>query len=71
MVMPVAATLMLTVHAAGLSVAEIVTVAGDVLTLAGVDVVDGTPVLDVKPYLPFADSVPRAVAPPWVSRILA
>ena len=46
------------------------TVDGDIIVLAGADVVDGTPVLDVKPYLPFADGVPGAFAPPWV-RILS
>ena len=46
--------------------AEIVAVDGDTITLAGADVVNGTPVLDVKPYLPFADGVPGATAPPWV-----
>jgi len=51
-------------------VAEIVAVEGDALTLAGADVVDGTPVLDVKPYLPFADGVPGATAPPWVRCLL-
>jgi tRNA-Thr(GGU) m(6)t(6)A37 methyltransferase TsaA len=30
------------------------------LALSGVDLLDGTPVLDVKPYLPYADSIPRA-----------
>lgn len=30
------------------------------LHLKGVDFLDGTPVLDVKPYLPYADSIPRA-----------
>lgn len=30
------------------------------LHLSGVDMMDGTPVLDIKPYLPFADSVPGA-----------
>ena len=30
------------------------------------DVVDGSPVLDVKPYLPFCESVSGAVAPEWV-----
>ena len=34
---------------------------GPVLELSGVDVVDGTPVLDVKPYLPYADTVEGAV----------
>lgn len=38
------------------------------LTLAGCDVVDGTPVLDVKPYVPFCDAVPNARAPVWVRK---
>ncbi len=32
------------------------------LHLEGVDLLDGTPVLDVKPYLPYADSIPHAQA---------
>lgn len=39
---------------------------GRTIVVAGADVVDGSPVLDVKPYLPFCDSVPDAVAPSWV-----
>ena len=38
------------------------------LTLAGCDLVDGTPVLDVKPYVPFCDAVPNARAPVWVRK---
>lgn len=34
---------------------------GDVLVVAGVDLLDGTPIYDVKPYIPYADSVPDAV----------
>lgn len=30
------------------------------LHLAGADLVDGTPVLDLKPYLPYADAIPEA-----------
>ena len=30
------------------------------LHLRGVDFMDGTPVLDVKPYLPYADCMPQA-----------
>lgn len=33
---------------------------GHVLHLSGADMIDGTPVYDIKPYLPFADSVPEA-----------
>lgn len=31
-----------------------------VLHLQGVDLLDGTPVLDIKPYLPYADCIPEA-----------
>lgn len=32
-----------------------------VLHLQGADLLDGTPVLDIKPYLPYVDAVPEAV----------
>ena len=32
----------------------------DRLWLSGIDLLDGTPVLDIKPYVPYADSVPDA-----------
>ena len=31
------------------------------LEVCGQDIVDGTPILDIKPYLPYTDSVPTAV----------
>ena len=34
---------------------------GPVLWVSGADLVDGTPVLDIKPYLPYADCRPEAV----------
>lgn len=30
------------------------------LHLGGIDMVDGTPVLDIKPYIPYADAIPGA-----------
>lgn len=33
---------------------------GTVLTVAGADLMNGTAILDIKPYLPFADSEPQA-----------
>lgn len=35
---------------------------GPVLWVAGGDLMDGTPIYDIKPYLPFTDSHPEAVA---------
>lgn len=46
----------------GLSVARIERIAADGLHLRGLDVADGTPVLDIKPYLPYADAIPDASA---------
>ncbi|CAL54057.1 Uncharacterised domain UPF0066, YaeB-like domain [Ostreococcus tauri] len=39
-----------------------------VVVLGGMDLVDGTPVLDIKPYVPFCDSIDGAKAPNWVGR---
>jgi tRNA-Thr(GGU) m(6)t(6)A37 methyltransferase TsaA len=48
----------------GLSVVQLIgitRVAGKCqLELAGIDVLDGTPVLDIKPYVPYVDCVPDA-----------
>ena len=33
---------------------------GDVLIVSGADLLDGTPIFDIKPYLPFVDSHPEA-----------
>ncbi|XP_066394339.1 uncharacterized protein [Miscanthus floridulus] len=55
----------------GLSVAKVSpemveAVDGHTLLLSGVDLVDGTPVLDIKPYLPYSDSVKGAAVPNWL-----
>lgn len=39
----------------------------NVLKVAGLDAIDGTPVLDIKPYLPHFDSIPEARVPQWVT----
>lgn len=35
---------------------------GDVLDVAGADLMDGTPLFDIKPYLPYTDAHPEATA---------
>ena len=54
----------------GLTLARLKAVAGDTLVLEGVDLVNGTPVLDVKPYIPACD---RPLRPRigWVHRARA
>ena len=34
---------------------------GPVLVVSGADLLDGTPIYDIKPYLPYADCKPEAV----------
>jgi len=35
---------------------------GPVLHVSGIDLMDGTPILDIKPYLPYTDNVPDATS---------
>lgn len=50
----------------GLSLVKIERVMPQALYLSGVDLVDGTPVFDIKPYVPEADARPEAQSG-WVS----
>jgi len=40
----------------------------NVLKVTGLDAVDGTPVLDIKPYIPGYDSPTKAETPSWITR---
>ncbi len=44
-----------------LDAVELQTPAGPVLHVSGADLMDGTPILDIKPYLPHADCHPEAL----------
>lgn len=52
----------------GLSAVELIRVEGRTLYLRGVDLLDGTPVLDIKPYVPYADAFPDARAG-WIDEL--
>jgi tRNA-Thr(GGU) m(6)t(6)A37 methyltransferase TsaA len=47
----------------GLAVVELVSVADTTLTIRNIDCVDGTPLIDIKPYFASTDSVPDARRP--------
>ena len=49
-------------NAIGLSAVELVTVGEGVLQVLGMDLLDGTPILDIKPYVPYADAFPDSRA---------
>jgi tRNA (adenine37-N6)-methyltransferase len=44
----------------GLTVVSLLSREGTTLTVGGIDVLDKTPLLDIKPYIPRFDSVPEA-----------
>jgi tRNA-Thr(GGU) m(6)t(6)A37 methyltransferase TsaA len=52
----------------GLSALRLMRVEGTRLYVRGVDLIDGTPILDVKPYVPYADAFPDAKAG-WIDEI--
>ena len=54
----------------GLSVCELLAVAGTTLAVRGLDAIDGTPVLDLKPYM--AEFGPRGTVrqPPWSHELM-
>jgi tRNA-Thr(GGU) m(6)t(6)A37 methyltransferase TsaA len=56
-------------NAIGLSLVRLRHIKADTLYLTGVDLCDGTPILDVKPYVPFADSVADATVAPWLAAL--
>ena len=50
----------------GLTVVKLLERNGRVLRVLGLDALNGTPVLDIKPYLVRGDSVPDASIPDWL-----
>ena len=41
----------------------------NVLRVTGLDAIDGTPILDIKPYIPGYDSPARAKTPGWMRKL--
>jgi tRNA-Thr(GGU) m(6)t(6)A37 methyltransferase TsaA len=50
----------------GLSVVELVEVKNNIVTIKGVDILDGTPLLDIKPYIENFDRVDGEVKSGWM-----
>jgi tRNA-Thr(GGU) m(6)t(6)A37 methyltransferase TsaA len=52
----------------GLSAVKLMRIDGCDLHVRGIDLLDGTPILDIKPYLPYADAFPEAKAG-WIDAV--
>lgn len=54
----------------GITVVAIVSVNDDSLKVKGLDAIDGSPVLDIKPYYPVFDLKEEALTPKWVDLLM-
>ncbi len=54
----------------GITSVKIIGVGHDHLEIQGLDAINGTPVLDIKPYYPQFDRVDSPRVPEWVNRLM-
>ncbi len=54
----------------GLSVVELLKVEGSIITIRGVDILDGTPLIDIKPYIENFDRVDLVPTSGWMKASL-
>jgi tRNA-Thr(GGU) m(6)t(6)A37 methyltransferase TsaA len=54
----------------GMTAVERIGISGNVVKVKGLDAIDGTPVLDLKPYVPVFDRVDGAIVPEWMERLM-
>ena len=54
----------------GVTVVPLLAVDAEGIAVRGLDAIDGTPVLDLKPYFPEFDSARDAIVPSWVGRLM-
>ena len=52
----------------GVSSVKLISIDDNKITVKGLDALDGTPVLDLKPYMPMFDRVENAIIPDWVKK---
>lgn len=53
-----------------ISTVELLSRKGNIIKVKGLDILDGTPVLDIKPYTPQYDLVKKARVPKWVNKLV-
>ncbi|MFC1935366.1 tRNA (N6-threonylcarbamoyladenosine(37)-N6)-methyltransferase TrmO [Chloroflexota bacterium] len=55
----------------GVTAVELLNIEDNVIEVRGLDAVDGTPVLDMKPYMAIYDRIEAPQEPEWVARLMA
>jgi tRNA-Thr(GGU) m(6)t(6)A37 methyltransferase TsaA len=54
----------------GVTAVKLLGIAGNIVKVRGLDALDGTPVLDLKPYMPPFDRPDDVKMPPWVGHVM-
>jgi len=54
----------------GITAVEIISVGDDYLEIKGLDAINETPILDIKPYYPHYDKIDSPKVPEWVDRLM-
>jgi tRNA-Thr(GGU) m(6)t(6)A37 methyltransferase TsaA len=53
----------------GVSTVKLLERRGNILAVQGLDAIDGTPVIDIKPYMPLFESPDNVRMPDWVAKL--
>jgi tRNA-Thr(GGU) m(6)t(6)A37 methyltransferase TsaA len=53
----------------GITTVQIISIKDNIITVKGLDVIENTPILDIKPYTPQYDEIQKAKVPDWVSKL--
>jgi tRNA-Thr(GGU) m(6)t(6)A37 methyltransferase TsaA len=54
----------------GVTTVKIITVGEGYIEVQGLDAINGTPILDIKPYYPHYDKIDLPKIPEWVNRLM-
>lgn len=54
----------------GITAVKVIDIEGHIIRVKGLDAIDGTPVLDIKPYAPIYDGVTDPLVPGWFIRLM-
>lgn len=55
----------------GVTTVRLLGIEGNLLRVQGLDAIDGSPVLDIKPYFPQYDRIADPHTPEWVDRLMS
>jgi tRNA-Thr(GGU) m(6)t(6)A37 methyltransferase TsaA len=54
----------------GITAVQIIKVGNDYIEIKGLDAIDKTPILDIKPYYPHYDKIEESKVPEWVNILM-